>query len=134
MKTVIIVDDYENKRKDIKESLTRFFGKDTIFKEYEYFNKAIREILEMKDEINSNPENYLLILDMCFPHLSDTMPETDMGLHFLFNLKRRNINIPVIMCSSEEIDESLLVEYDNILGSVEYDSSVLLTFDDILKK
>lgn len=136
MKKVIIVDDLDFKRLDIKESLKNILGENTIFIECEYRGKAIREIMALADEINSHQKEYLLVLDMCFPVLSDMMPERDMGLDFLYYLKRRKINIPVIMCSSDKIDEELLKDYDNVLGTVEYDSFVWLKplFEEFIKE
>lgn len=138
MKTVIIVDDLDGKRRDIKECLTSIFGENTTFIECECRSIAMREFKRLKDEINSHPEDYLLVLDMCFPVLTGSMPKSDMGLTFLTYLEIKEINIPTIMCSSDKIDDSLLSDYENIniLGSIEYDSSVWLKpfFEELIQK
>lgn len=136
VKKVIIIDDLRGKRRDIKEYMSSILGDDTDFIEFGYRNSAVRELMALKEEINSNPADYILVLDMCFPILEDSMPERDEGLLFLHYLQLREINIPVIMCSFDAIDENLLIDYDNVLGSVEYDCSVYLKpqFEELVKK
>lgn len=124
MKKIIIVDDSEYKRRDIINYMCSIFGKEVDFLECGYRNIAIQEMMKMEDDIKNNPSEYLLILDMCFPNMEDSFPERDEGLHFLFYLKHRKINISTIVCSSEDTFFNEVIEYPNVLGTVKYDSSV----------
>ena len=134
--TVIIVDDCKQKRQDIMSALKKILEEGTEFIECECRNEALFVLKDLEEKINKNNKEYLLVLDMCFPILKDSMPELHMGLSVLNYLQIRGINIPTIMCSSDEIVQSDIGDFDNVIGTIKYDSFVLIQplFEEILNK
>lgn len=69
----------------------------------------------------------IIILDMQFPRYRDSAPEIDAGRKALGMLEHMDAGIPVVLCSSDEIDgmDDLKSEYGFLLGSMMFDSSVV---------
>lgn len=129
---ILIIDDSSYKIEAIKAILNSFdssYEIDTAGCR----NEGLRKLLEGYD---------LLILDNCFPVLTDSAPKKDMGLNVLRDLslsmrfEEIRKTLKIIMCSSDEIDVSDFSEDLNILGCVAYDSSIYLNplFEELLKK
>lgn len=110
MMRVLNVEDDPFKQNEIK-SVLRGMGITDITL-VECVDDAIKSVLESID--NNNPYN-LIISDMQFPLFSDGKIDDRAGCKFFEELKRQNVNIPVIMCSSAN-----LVKIPGTLGSVHY--------------
>ena len=131
MKTLII-DDNDYKVSDIKGILSNLGILDI-----DVAKSAAFGFLKLR-------ENHydLLILDNCFPSRDDSYPEKDMGLDLLYRFCHARSyaelvkDTKIIMCSSDNLDISDYKENLNILGFIEYDSSVYLRpyFEELLLK
>lgn len=63
-------------------------------------------------ELVTNRGNYdCLILDMNFPHFDNERVQSDEGLRVLHEIKRKKIDIPIVIYSSKYVDVS---EYANV--------------------
>lgn len=63
-------------------------------------------------ELVTNRENYdCLILDMNFPHFDNERVQSEEGLKVLHEIKRKKIDIPIVIYSSKYVDVS---EYSNV--------------------
>ena len=88
--------------------------------------KTLREGLEQLQK-----EHYdLLVVDMHFPLEPGAKADPDAGMKAIAALKEQNINIPVIVCSSDRL------RIDEVAGCVFYNPSRDLNFDfkEILEK
>lgn len=121
---ITIVDDNKRKREEIKKYITECFLRLNIktkpcFEEFSYRNEYLiylRKNKEMKLED-------LLILDWNFPIYEDSFPKKGTGLFILNELNRLDLKIPVIICSSEEV-ESNDEDFTNVIGSIKEDSFI----------
>ncbi len=118
---ILVIEDEEYKLNDILKALNEDFDSPKIM------TASSRN--EGFLTLRSNQFD-LIILDWNFPRLNGEFPETSMGAEFLFLMKRYGINIPVIICSSMHID----CEHPNVIGIVEYDPSVVLSFREFMGK
>ena len=130
IKKVLIIDDDEYKASNIKKILENIGINDISISKSR--NSGIRSLRDNKYD--------LLILDNCFPVYDNSYPERDMGLsllhHFSLALSYKEVikDTKIIMCSSDKLE---IPEYDNlnILGSVQYNSSVYMDpyFEELIK-
>jgi len=91
----LIIDDDDCKIKRIQE----YIGENELVISKSYHNDIIKLISEKYDG---------LILDMCFPNFDDQPWDIckDIGLELLEELKRRKVDIPTVIFSSEYTDVS----------------------------
>ena len=108
---IVIIDDSELKAEDSKKALSMIY-EDAKFYTFCCRNDALSFLQEHSDETN------LIILDWNFPLLRGSMPEVGMGEDVLRWMKRKNISIDTIICSSEEV--ILEDSYPNVIGSILY--------------
>ena len=125
-KTILIVDDSTYKVSRIVKELNS-----------ELDNPNIIECFSRNEGINAiknNKDIDLIILDWNFPIRNGEFPEPNMGLEFLDILQRFNINIDVIICTSEisELINESLSYYPNVIGVIQYDLSIKLSFKEII--
>lgn len=131
LKKVLIIEDNDCKSEDIKNILEKL-GVEEIT-----ISKTLNSGL-----VNLRDNHYdLLVLDNCFPLRNDSFPEKDMGLSLLYRLSRTHSyeeiikELLIVMCSSDKLE---IPEYDNlnVLGSIEYNSSVYMYpyFEELLTK
>lgn len=138
--TIFIVDDNKYKTTDIHNAFDFIYPNSDIF-EFDSRNSFLYYLRKNSKEFAND---VLLILDWCFPLMSDMYPQKGMGKEVLSEIKRLkehgiiSINVKTILCSSEKIDEydELILKYDNIIGFIEYNPSVFLRsqLEGILKK
>lgn len=108
---IVIIDDSELKTDDSIEALSKIY-EDAKFYTFCCRNDALSFLQAHSDETN------LIILDWNFPLLRGTMPEVGMGEDVLRWMKRKNISIDTVICSSEEV--ILEESYPNVIGSILY--------------
>lgn len=132
MKEVIIIDDSNTKVSDITTYINRIYPNVPV-RVFNYRNPALRHLSQNKKEIREDIDNYLIVLDMCFPLYEGHFPEKDMGLSVLRELERIDLPIKTMVCSS---DKQNITDFDFVLGSITYDYSVDLTnaFSEMTKK
>ena len=127
-KTILIIDDDKNKVNNIGNALFEKFDNPNIMVASSR-NDGLLIIMQ-----NKNID--LIILDWNFPVKNNEFPEPNMGLEILEMLDNLDISMDVIICSSE-INESIyeiISDYPNVIGTVQYDSSVKLSFEDVIGK
>lgn len=126
MYNIVIIDDNEYKMRDSIEALSNIY-EDVTFYKFESRNKALLFL----EKYNSIVD--LLILDWNFPIFDGAMSEIGMGKSTLNYLRKKEISINTIICSSEEVllDE----EYENVIGKIIYNPTKSLTenYRDILE-
>lgn len=97
----LIIDDDDYK----VEKFTKHLNENDSFNVRKSFNSGLRELI-------NNKENYdCLILDMNFPHFDNESVKSNEGLKVLNEIKRKNIDIPVVIYSSKCVDVS---DYENV--------------------
>lgn len=85
---------------------------DSYTHKYSY-NSGLRELF-----LNKNVNYDCLILDMNFPTFDDECVEVDKGIQVLKELKRKKINIPVIIYSSKYV---CVDNYENVIDYILHD-------------
>lgn len=105
---LLIVDDDNLKI----EEFTNYLKPIDCFRTKHSYNSGVNELIENRDKYDA------LILDMNFPKFDDGVVSVNMGIEVLKELKRRDINIPVVIFSSKYVKTT---EYDNILDYILYD-------------
>ena len=116
---VLIIDDTKTKTETIVNYLNKLNITDVTTRNCR--NDGLRGLME---QAKTGREYDLLILDMMFPIVRNSRIIPDAGIRVLEEIERRKWKIPVIMCSSEKIDD--LSQYKNIIGNIIYNSSVYL--------
>ena len=104
--TIFIVEDQELKRKELTDFLT---SNEIKFETCEYVYPALRYILANREDISG------IILDLGLqsaPDVHDLNPYK--GLDVVNELDRKNINIPILINSSTEVD--MLGVYSSVYG------------------
>lgn len=82
-------------------------------------------------ELVTNKENYdCLILDMNFPHFDNDRVQSDEGLKVLQEIKRKQINIAVVIYSSKYVDVS---EYSNVKDYISFGTCDIKNIIDSIK-
>lgn len=105
---LLIIDDDDLKIK----GFTNYLKPIDCFKIKHSYNSGVKELIENSDKYD------VLILDMNFPRFDDDVVSSNMGIEVLKELKRKNINIPVVIFSSKYVKTT---EYDNIIDYILYD-------------
>ncbi len=111
----LIIDDDLNKVKDFIKHLE----KDDVVK---ILNNYRASILEIRTNTNYDA----IILDMNFPLRENEEPESMLGMDFLVELKRKELDIPVVVFSSNNVDTS---KYENVIKNIKYDCFISLEED-----
>lgn len=118
---ILIIEDSEYKLEDIISALKRKIDNPNIV----HFSNRNDALFYMRD--NSNLID-LIILDWNFPLFKNALPEVGMGKSILQEMKRRNVHINTIICSSDPVTiEDELSE--DVREIVLYKSFVLLKFE-----
>jgi CheY-like chemotaxis protein len=107
----IIIDDSEYKVENFK----RYLSEDDQICSFNCFIKGMYELAKNYTQYD------VLVLDMNFPVCEREDIVINAGLNVLQELDRKEINIPVVIYSSEKVD---IGEYKNIIEYINYDSSV----------
>ena len=74
------------------------------------------------------PNIDLIILDWNFPINEGGLPEYDMGEELLYMMEHLNINIDVIICSSQEVE----TYHKNVIGTILYNPMQELSFKSVI--
>lgn len=107
---LLIVEDSPYKLQQVSDCLQH--GSYDVAKSY---NSAVRKLL--KEEYDA------VILDMCFPNFDDSsVPEPEQGLNVLRQMKRKKIEIPVLVYSSDVVDVSA---YSFVTGYIVADNTCI---------
>jgi response regulator of citrate/malate metabolism len=115
---ILIVDDDYNKIDYISLELEYNDSKNRI-RSYSTLDAAISFIERNKDYID------LIILDWCFPKDSISRPQYAMGRALLSYMNFNDINIDVIICSSDTITINK-EEYPFVKGAIVYNYSPIM--------
>uniref|UniRef100_UPI0040569EFE hypothetical protein n=1 Tax=Acetatifactor sp. TaxID=1872090 RepID=UPI0040569EFE len=122
---VLIIDDSVYKAMDITRAM-EFSGVSDItrVRDQESAFEALYESIENKAPFS------LIVTDMHYPLATGMEADYDAGFILIERLRKKRINIPVIICSSRNYDEP------GILGTVWYNKSCDLSraFQDLLYK
>lgn len=124
---VLIVDDNMFKLNDVKEAL-RANG---IQKENIKTARNLEEMWKMLDLIESQGETVdLLVTDMNYPLQAGERSNGEAGFILIEQLKKKNMDIPVIICSTRNFSET------SVLGTVWYSElrNLEAEFRRVLKK
>lgn len=120
----LIIDDSSLKTDTISQYLNKFDITDITIRD------CIKNgLYELKLQAETDKQYDLLILDMMFPNYPNGVIHPRAGLHVLREIKRKGWTTPVILCSSDTIDNDMICDFPNVIGSVLYDSSTDLTSD-----
>lgn len=95
---VLNVEDDPFKHYEIKEALRRLGITDVTLSEYEF-----DAIVCVTESIETGNPYDLIISDMQFPLLNNGPKDNNAGMKFIADLKENNIDIPVIVCSSDRL-------------------------------
>ena len=119
---VLIIDDLESKARSIERCFNNLNITDVSI-------EATRNtgLISIETQIKNGTPYDLIVCDMQMPNMINGMISPKAGLHVLHSLSIRKINTPVIMCSSDKLDD--LSEYENVIGSIHYNYSVDHTSD-----
>lgn len=93
---VLNIEDTMSKHVAIRRSLGKCGVSDNII---EHATTAIEGLSKLDIAIEENNPYSLIVLDMYFP-ISPGERMTQAGMYVLEELKKRNLNLPVIICSS----------------------------------
>lgn len=125
---IVIIDDAEYKQNSIAFDMHKLFP-DAQLHLFDSSNPAMRYlILDHKQEISENPDEWLIMLDMQMPLNPGGEIEMKCGVEVLYNLRRlANQKVDVIMVSSDRVnDDSLRSIYKGYIGHVTFNSSVYM--------
>lgn len=124
---IIIIDDSEFKRNDIKEYIKKI-NPDAKIIEFDNYTDAMRNITmtETYKNIQTNPESYILFLDMMFPVHPHAAIKRDTGIYVLTELNRKNIAIKTVLISSDPREDlsDLQTKYPFLSGQIVHNPSV----------
>ena len=107
-KKILIIDDSEYKIQKVQEVLVYRKSKDVELIVANSYNSGMRKLI-----LEGNFDG--LILDMGFPHFDGEhikYDETKLGLFVLREMKRKKVDIPVIVYSSDRYEE--VFQYPNV--------------------
>ena len=124
---VLVVDDNMFKLNDVKEAL-RTNG---IQKENIKTARNLEEVWKMLDLIESQGKTVdLLVTDMNYPLQAGERSNGEAGFILIEQLKKKNMDIPVIICSTRNFSET------SVLGTVWYSElrNLDVEFRRVLKK
>lgn len=118
---IVIIDDSEYKRNDIHSYMRKLYPSAKI-KELSAVNPALYYVCVNLAESDADMKKVLVITDMVMP-LMHGFPfddlEREAGFNILCELDRKNLECPVIVESSEDVDIKKAKElYKNTLGFV----------------
>ena len=109
---ILIVDDNQEKREYINQQVSTLDD-----------NVHVRWVDNYQDAATFIEENSvfidLIVLDWCFPPNSISRPKYGMGRHLLSYLLYNNINIGVLICTSDKVQVDT-DEYPFVKGAIEY--------------
>lgn len=131
---VIIVDDADYKRDRIKKYISEILP-DVQIEEIECAKDFFCWLREQRLD-NLDAENIakdtLLFLDWNFPFYKNERIEIGMGDEVLRYMEARDIKIPTIIVSSDDVG----TDNKNVLGTIKDDSSVYQTpqYEELIKK
>ena len=107
MKFIFVVDDNDYKRNSIVASLKRLYPEAHVL-DFRYANEFLRDIRDQeKRDVPKDSQEYLVITDMMMPFLQGGDIKSDAGYHVLKRLDYWEYTWPVIVVSSEDIDEDM---------------------------
>ena len=109
---ILIVDDNQNKREYIKRQLCNM-DENNYVKWVDNYQDAATFIEENSVFID------LIVLDWCFPPNSISRPRYGMGRHLLSYLLYNNIDINVLICTTDKVQIDT-EEYPFVKGVIEY--------------
>lgn len=140
--TVIIVDDAEYKRNSIKKYVSdiipdvKFLEMDCARDFFYWLTKtgkgSFEHILSEPYEGKDVCKNNLLFLDWNFPFYKNERIEAGMGEEVLEHMQARDIVLPTIVVSSDDV----VTDDENVLGTIKDDISVWLRpkYEELIKK
>lgn len=120
MEQIFIVDDNPGKLADLSKSAKQLFPQAEV-EEFTYANGLLCAVLDARDAIKADPEEYLMIVDMQLPPYTGGRINPEGGFEILAELQRLDLRCPIVVASSESIDEHRAVEtYEFYQGFVRY--------------
>lgn len=109
---ILILDDDPYKRESLRETLDSFGENE--YHEFESMQSGVYYLAKNAENID------LLLLDWVFPVYDGYPPRANMGLEVLAKLSRFPIQVPIIVCSSDEV--VIPEKYQkSVLGQVVFD-------------
>lgn len=124
IKNVLIIDDSSYKLDTIKEHVEALLDDPTVITR-NCIGAGLHVTHDMYDDIRKNPKEWLIITDMQMPFYEHERIERDGGLRILDELDRRDFECPVIIASSEEIEDRIASRhYAHYIGSVKESPSL----------
>lgn len=97
---------------------TRYLTKEDTFTVKGSYNSGLRELF-----FNEDIKYDCIILDMNFPTFDNEGVEINEGLNVLSELKRKKLNIPVVIFSSKYV---CVDQYENVIDYILYEGYDLL--------
>lgn len=119
-KNILVVDDDSYKLGHIVRALNNDFDNPNIIAASSR-NDGLLKMIKC-------PNIDLIILDWNFPINEGGLPEYDMGEEFLCMMEHLNINIDVIICSSQEVE----TYHKNVIGTILYNPMQELSFKSVI--
>ena len=102
----LIIDDDDYK----VQNFTKYLSKKDTYTIKQSYNSGLRELF-----LNTKVTYDCIVLDMNFPMFDNEHIQENCGLKILNELKRKKLNIPVIIYSSKYIDVS---KYQNVIDYI----------------
>lgn len=121
---ICVVDDLEPKREDLLRAVRGLFPEVADTETYTF--GCVSDVLwfacrERLAEIRVHPEEWLMVIDMRMPLSCGAVIESHGGYDILSEFSHSDLKCPVIVASSEPVDEtSVREEYRGIIGVVRY--------------
>jgi len=121
-KNILIIDDNPTKAERIKTTLQSIY-KDTRFSIQSNYNAAIDFINRNYNYNLTNDDDKtkisFIVLDWMFPRYPGGPVNPEMGEEVIQEIFERDMDIPVIICSSNEIR----LNEEDVIGEIVYDES-----------
>lgn len=136
IKNVVIIDDSNYKVETITGYIQKIIPDCTICA-FEFINSALLYLHNNKDNIISNPKEWLIISDMVMPRYRRGYMEQYGGRQVLRELQRLKFKCPVILQSSDALDyEQYKKDYSKLIGTVKESAVVynLSTYENLIKE
>lgn len=110
IKNVVIIDDNNFKSQTIQEYLADLLD-EPVFYTRNCIAGGLFVLKDKRTDIQENPEEWLIVTDMQMPFRNDD-PQIERygGLTVIHEIARLKLNCPVIITSSEQIDEKVDAE------------------------
>lgn len=128
IRNIILVDDSDFKREDIKNDLLGIFPDTAIYEFCCVGDALLFMCIDNRDAIKDKPDEWLVVTDMCMPFREGDEILKDGGEEILREMNRCRFKVPAVVASQDRIPESRINElqdaYPGMIGAVEHDTSV----------